>query len=144
MKGVSAIIAIILIIMIVVALAALAYPWIVEMFGILVGTTKSSTDTSTNVMGTEFKIEVAKNITGLSNCCNVSVTIKNIGTSIIGLTKIAAYVDYEKQTIYNQINLGNLASDNVVTFNISANEDPKGKKLKIVTNIGIEKTTTIT
>ena len=144
MKGVSAIIAIILILMIVVALAALTYPWIVEMFGILVGTTQSSTDSSTHVMGTEFRIEIAKNITGLSNCCNVSVTIKNIGTSIIDLTKIAAYVDYEKQTIYNQINLGDLASDNIVTFNVSANEDPKGEKLKIVTNTGIEKTTTIT
>ena len=140
MKGVSAIIAIILILMIVVALAALAYTWFTGIFASLTGTAQTSVETTTTALGTNFRIESAKNVTPSV----VTVTIRNVGTTTIDLTKLTAYVNDEKKDIENQASLGDLVYGNTTTFNVTGVTEPKGKKLKIVAETGLEQSTTIT
>ncbi len=142
MKGVSAIIAVILIVMIVVSLVALTYTWLSGLFGNLVVNAQNSTETTEVSIGTNFKIESARNITGII-CCNVSTTIRNIGNPKINVSKMTAYIDDEKKDIKG-ITLATLDRGFVSSFNISTNNDPKGKRLKLITETGFEQTTTIT
>ena len=139
MKGVSAIIAIILILLIVVALAALTYTWFTGIFASLTGTTQTSIDTTTTSMETSFRIETAKNVTSSV----VTVIIRNIGTSTVNVDKMSAYVDDEKKDIEDVSN-SSLDYGEISKFNVTGATEPKGKKLKIVAEIGLEQTTTIT
>jgi len=143
MKGISAIIAIILILMIVVALAALAYTWFTGIFATLTSGAETSVETTTTAMGVNFRIEAAKNVTGVP-CCDISVTIRNVGTSTIDLTKLTSYINDEKKDIYDQSNLGSLDYGDTGTIYVNDTSDPVGKSLKIITETGLEQTTTIT
>ncbi|NIM46692.1 MAG: hypothetical protein GTN40_00855 [Candidatus Aenigmarchaeota archaeon] len=138
MKGISAIIAIILILMIVVALAALAYTWFTGIFAGLTGGAETAVEATTTAMGVNFRIETAKNVTD-----DVSVTIRNIGTSTINVSKMTAYVDDEKEEI-TDIADSILDYGETTTFFVNNTVEPNGKKLKIVAVTGLEQTATIT
>jgi flagellin-like protein len=139
MKGVSAIIAIILILMIVIALAALAYTWFTGIFSSLTGTAETSVESTTTAMGTNFRIENAKN----TSATNVTVNVRNVGTSTINVSKMTAYVNDEKKNI-EDISDSSLTYGETAIFNVTSVSEPKGKKLKLVAETGFEQSTTIT
>jgi len=139
MKGVSAIIAIILILMIVVALAALAYTWFTGIFASLTGGAETAVETTTTAMGVNFRIESAKNVTS----DDVTVNIRNVGTSAINVSKMTAYVNDEKEEI-TDISDPSLVYGETATFFVNNTDEPNGKTLKIVAETGLEQTTTIT
>jgi len=148
MKGVSAIIAIILILMIVIALAALAYTWFSGMFSTLTGGAQTSIESENVAMNTLFRIEMAKNGT-TGTCYNVSVTIRNLGTSTINASKMSFYIDDDKKTA-SGVSTSNIPYGNVTTFTVinttspgSGCGDMKGKKLKLITETGLEQSATI-
>jgi flagellin-like protein len=142
MKGVSAIIAVILIVMIVVSLVGLTYTWFFGLFNSLADTTSASAETTKTSVGTIFKIESARNVTGIA-CCNVSTTIRNIGNPSINISRMTAYIDDEKKDIKG-VTMTALRGGFTTVFNVSTSIDPKGKKLKLITETGFEQTTTIT
>jgi len=143
MKGVSAIIAIILILMIVVALAALAYTWFTGIFATLTGGAETAVETTTTAMGVNFRIESAKNVSDVP-CCDISVTVRSVGTSALDLTKITAYVDDEKKEIHQQTTLPTMGYGDTETFYVNDTSNPVDKTLKIVAATGLEQTATIT
>jgi flagellin-like protein len=145
MKGVSEIIAIILILMIVVALAALAYTWFSGIFSSLTATTSNATTSTASAMTTNFRIEIARNVTG-ATCCNVSVTLRCLGTTPLDLSKISAYVNDVPATIPGLSTLGSLIYGNISTFNIttSAPVFTSGARLRIIAASGLEQSITIT
>jgi len=149
MKGVSSIIAIILILMIVVALAALAYTWFSGIFTSLTATTSNATASTTSAMSTNFRIEIARNITGLSlGNYNVTVTIRCLGITPIDLTQLSAYINDVPVKIWGQSSLSSaLNYGNITTFNVTNTtpiSDPKGGRLRIIAASGLEQSITIT
>ncbi|MCD6477251.1 MAG: hypothetical protein J7K26_03805 [Candidatus Aenigmarchaeota archaeon] len=92
MKAVSAVIAVVLILMITVALAAAAYVWFSDVFGSITKGVGKAAEGVSEKIATDFDIEVA---TYNSDKGQISVTIRNIGTTDIDLTKIAMYIDGE-------------------------------------------------
>ena len=161
MKGVSEIIAIIMILMIVVALSALAYTWFSGVFSSLTGGAQTSVETTTGAMGVNFRIETAKNITGLnSTCClpgppgcpgcayNVTVTIRNLGQTPISVSQMAAYINDIPQKIWTNATNGVLPTisySQIATFNVSGGTttDPYNQKLRLLTVSGLEQSITI-
>lgn len=142
-KGISAIVSIILILMIVVSLVSLTWTWFLGMFSNLSVNAQSSIEAATTSVGANFKIEAARNITGLPACCNVSVSIRNIGSSQMNVTRMSAYIDDEKKVVIGA-SIVALPKGGVATFNVSTTSDPKGKRLKLVSESGFEQSTTIT
>jgi len=144
MKGVSEIIAIILILMIVVALSALAYTWFSGIFTSLTTTTSNATTTTASAMSTNFRIEMAKNITGLATCCNISVVIRCLGTTPIDLTKISAYVNDVPATV--PTGLPTLNYSDTKTFNVTTTSAALGSggRLRLIAATGLEQSATIT
>ncbi len=146
MKGVSSIIAIILILMIVVALAALAYTWFSGIFSSLTATTSNATTAASSAMTTNFRIEIARNVTG-ATCCNVSVTLRCLGTTPLDLTKISAYVNDVPATIQGLSSLStSLVYGNVSTFYITpvTASFTSGARLRVIAASGLEQSITIT
>ena len=147
MKGVSEIIAVILIVMIVVSLAALAYTWFSTIFSSLTTTTSNATTTTSSAMTTSFKIEIARNITGATTCCNISVTLRSVGTAPLDLTKISAYINNMPSTIPGQSSLPtNLGYGSISTFNVSTTSSvlTPSSTLRIIAANGMDQTITIT
>ena len=144
MKGVSSIIAIILILMIVVALAALAYTWFSGIFSSLTATTSNATTAASSAMTTNFRLEVAKSIT--SPCCNVTVTLRCLGTTPLDLTQLSAYINDVPATINGKSLLGTLNYGNISTFNITntSNMVLSGTRLRIIAASGLEQSIIIT
>ena len=127
--------------MIVVALAALAYTWFTGIFATLTGGAETAVETTTTAMGVNFRIETAKNIT----VDNISVTVRNVGTSILDLTKVTAYVDDEKKDTDTSIVADtDLEYGETATFFVNDTSNPNGKTLKLVAETGLEQTITIT
>jgi flagellin-like protein len=142
MKGISEIITMVLILMIVVALIGLAYVWFSGMFTNLTGTTEASVDTTTTAMSTSFRIEMTRNVTPT----NVSVTIRNIGNAPINVSRMSAYISDTNYPILSSSSLTTpVSTGSVVTFNVSCpgNIEPKGKRLRIITETGLEQAATI-
>jgi flagellin-like protein len=139
MKGVSAIIAVILILMIVVALAALAYTWFTGIFTSLTGGAQTAISSTTTALGTNFRIESAKN----TSATVVTVMTRNVGTVDLDMTKLSAYIDEEAKPITNQANLGISVAGNITLFTVTGAVNPNGKTLKIVTSTGLEQSATI-
>jgi flagellin-like protein len=148
MKGVSEIIAIILILMIVVALAALAYTWFSGIFSSLTTTTSNATTTTASAMSTNFRIETAKNMSSLAACCNVTVTLRCLGTTILDVTKMSAYINDvpaiitvgSGNSIPSALNYGNFTTFNITTSTmVSLNS-----KLRLIAATGLEQSAIIT
>jgi len=153
MKGVSEIIAIILILMIVVALAALAYTWFSGIFTSLTTTTGNATSSASSAMTTNFRIEIAKNVTP-GSCYNATVTIRCLGNTPIDVTAMSAYVNDVTSKITNTTGLmGNLPTalgyGSVATFYVT-NLTPTsgcnitGSRLRLIVASGLEQSITIT
>ena len=74
--------------MIVIALAALAYTWFSGVFSTLTSQAGAAVTSTTGQMATQFKIEVAKYISG----SQVNYTIRNIGTQTFDVSKTNAFI----------------------------------------------------
>ena len=129
--------------MIVVALAALAYTWFTGIFASLTSGAETAVETTTEAMGVSFRIEAAKRIdAGLED---VSVTVRNVGTSALNVSKFSAYVDDGKKDVHvPTAGLPVLVYGETYTLYVNDSADPTGKKLKLVAETGLEQTTTIT
>ena len=150
MKGVSEIIAIILILMIVVALAALAYTWFSSIFSSLTTTTSNATGTTASAMTTNFRIEIAKNLTNLAACCNVTTTIRCLGTTPIDVTKMTAYINdvpalitVSSGSVTSSLVYGNTTTFNVTNTSAAGGTMASGSRLRLVAATGLEQTATI-
>jgi flagellin-like protein len=153
MKGVSEIIAIILILMIVVALAALAYTWFSGIFSSLTATTSNATTSTTSAMTTNFRIEIAKNVTP-GYCYNATVTIRCLGNTPIDVTAMSAYINDVTSKITNTTGgAGNLNTalgyGGVATFYVTnltpvAMCNTTGSRLRLIVASGLEQSIIIT
>jgi FlaG/FlaF family flagellin (archaellin) len=140
MKGVSEIITLVLIALIVVAMAGMAYMWFSGMLTTLTGDAQEKVDQSTNIMASNFRIEFANKVTDTV----ATVTILNLGSAPINVSKMSAYVNGERYQIdYQHATLGYLKYGNISTFNVTGLSDPAGKRLRLVVESGVDQTTTI-
>jgi flagellin-like protein len=139
MKGISSVVAIILILMIVVSLAALAYVWFMTVFTSLTGAAGEAATGAERAIGTSFKIEAAKNIT----VDMIKVSMRNIGTVEIDMSKIAVYLDGIQQDSANlEGDAGTLAVDDVKSFNITNVANPCDRVLQVTVPAGASDATT--
>lgn len=144
MRGVSSVIAIILILMIVVSLAALAYIWFMTVFTSLTGAAGETAAGAERAIGTSFKIEAAKNTTPAPGA-TIKVSIRNIGTVDIDMSKIAVYLDGTQQDPGDlEGNTGILSPDYVKSFNITNIADPCDRVLQVTVPAGASDVTTTT
>ena len=142
-KGVSAVIAIVLILMITVALAAMAYVFFTSVFTqISKGASESVSNVGTAV-GTQLIIE---NVAGSGWPGWANITIRNVGTVNINLTKLSFYVDNTLMTDVHG-NEGILSPGNYTEIDIETGSnsipEPCGKTLKVTTETGFETTAPI-
>ena len=89
MKGVSTIVSIILILMMTVALAALLYFWLTLVYGQITETGTQQIESSTQHITTSFSIESVRNVSST----NLSISIRNTGTSMINVANVETYID---------------------------------------------------
>jgi len=121
MKGISALISVILLLMIVTVLAGLAYVWFTNIFQLLSSSAEQSATGASQTLATQFRIEVAKNITGLpAGTYKVKTTIRNTGTQNIDMTKIAGFIDDEIKTVELGPSVTTLVPGNITTFNVTS------------------------
>lgn len=143
MRGVSSVIAIILILMIVVSLAALAYVWFMTVFTSLTGAAEETATGAERAIGTSFKIEAAKNITPGDV---IKVSMRNIGTFDIDMSKIAVYLDGAQQDPTNLEGISGitLSPDYVKSFNVTNVANPCNRVLQVTVPVGASDVTTTT
>jgi len=142
MKGISSVVAIILILMIVVSLAALAYVWFMTVFTSLTGAAGEAATGAEKAIGTSFKIEAAKNITP-GPTATIKVSMRNIGTVDIDMSKIAVYLDGIQQDSANlEGDIGTLSVDDVRSFNITNVATPCDRVLQVTVPAGASDATT--
>jgi len=89
MKGISAIIVVILFLLISVTLATVLYFWFSSTLKSVMGGVEAGVESSTSSMNTEISIINAKN----TSLTDISVTVRNSGTSKIDLDTLVAFVD---------------------------------------------------
>jgi len=141
MRGISSVIAVILILMIVVSLAALAYVWFMTVFTSLTGAAGEAATGAETAIGTSFKIEAAKN----TSVDTIKVSMRNIGTVEIDMSKIAVYLDGIQQDPVNLVgNTGTLSPDYVKGFNITNVASPCNRVLQVTVPTGATDVTTTT
>jgi flagellin-like protein len=138
MRGISEIITLVLILLIVIALAGLTYSWFPGIIATLTGTAQDSAGNAKSSMTTDFKIESAKNVTPSV----VTVTIRNIGSAAINVSKMGVYINDER--VSNDGPTYMVSQGGTSTFNVSGAMDPRGKQMKLVSETGVWVSTTIT
>lgn len=140
MKGVSEIISIILIVMIVVSLAGVTWTWYNGIVGTVTEANTNATSTATSALGTQMRIEAARYDAARRY---VNVTIRNIGTVDIDLSKLGNYVDGSYCTTYTP-NAGRVTPGETRTIGIT-NRTPacNNKIVKITLESGFEDYRTI-
>ena len=142
MKAISAVIAVVLILMITVALAAAAYVWFSDVFGSITEDVGEAAEGVSEKISTDFDIEAVTwgNIDYTQGFVNVS--LRNIGTTEIDITKLAVYISGEKQDV-NYMESDVLAPGEVVSIGLQNKTVACSKVLKVTTATGLEKSETI-
>ena len=140
MKGVSEIISIILIVMIVVSLAGVTWTWYNGIVTTVTEANTNATSTATSALGTQMRIEAARydSVKRL-----VNVTMRNIGTVDIDLSKLGTYVDGSFCATYTP-NTGRLTPGDTRSIGITNTTAAcKNKVVKITLDSGFEDYRTI-
>lgn len=138
MKGISEIITMVLIILIVVSLIGILYVWISGMFTDISSLAKNKAG-NTEMWTEDFALLSARNITQNT----VTVIVRNVGDSALSVAGMNSYVDGEYYIMTDRTADAILEGD-TAAFNITGMESPYGKTIKVVSERGVEKTTTIT